>query len=75
MPAILRRLIRPPTSRLSRRIVLWVFVSVIVIEALIFIPSFKNRERELLSQVKAVSAAKVTMIKRLIRPNATGADF
>ena len=75
MPAILRRLIRPPTSRLSRRIVLWVFISVIVIEALIFIPSFKNRERELLSQVKAVSAAEVTMIKRLIRPNAPGSDF
>jgi serine phosphatase RsbU (regulator of sigma subunit) len=75
MPAFLRRLIRPPTSRLSRRIVLWIFISVIVIEALIFIPSFKNREKELLSQVKAVSAAEVNVIKRFVNPNATGAVF
>jgi len=52
-----------------------VFISVIVIEALIFIPSFKNREKELLSQVKAVSAAEVNMIIRLVSPNTTGSEF
>lgn len=58
------------TSRLSRRIVLWVFFSVIIIEALIFIPSYKNREKELLNQLKEVSAARVALIMQLVNPDA-----
>ena len=53
---------RFPASRLSRRIALWVFFCVILIETLIFIPSYKNRERELLSQLKDISAARVALI-------------
>ena len=57
-------------SRLTRRIVFWVFVSVILIEALIFIPSYKQREKELLSQMKAVSAARVAFLMKIVEPDA-----
>ena len=50
-----------PKARLSKRIVLWVFVSVIIIETIIFIPSYNNRKKELLSQLKALSVARVTV--------------
>jgi serine phosphatase RsbU (regulator of sigma subunit) len=50
---------------LSRRIVFWVFVSVIVIEAIILIPSYRNRQRELLGQLEALSRAKVDVITAL----------
>jgi serine phosphatase RsbU (regulator of sigma subunit) len=53
-------------SRLSRRIVFWVFISVILIETLIFIPSYKQREKELLSQMKEISVARVAFIMQLV---------
>jgi len=49
-------------ARLSRHIVFWVFVSLILIEALILIPSVQRREREMLSQIRQVSSAKVLWI-------------
>ncbi|MGB3613422.1 MAG: PAS domain S-box protein [Elainellaceae cyanobacterium] len=47
-------------ARLSRRIVLWVFASIVAIEVLILIPSVLRRERELLQHLTAVSAAKAS---------------
>lgn len=67
----LQELLRLPGSRLSRRIVFWVFISVILIETLIFIPSFKNREKELLSQLKEISAARVALIMQVAKPDAS----
>ncbi|NET30765.1 MAG: PAS domain S-box protein [Cyanothece sp. SIO1E1] len=49
-------------SRLSRRIVLWVFVSIVVIEAIILVPSVYRRQQELLKHVKEVSNAKAAGI-------------
>jgi len=49
-------------ARLSRRVVLWVFVSVVFIEAIILIPSLHNRKKELLTQVQNVTAAKLMVI-------------
>lgn len=51
-----------PRARLSRRIVLWVFASVIIIETIIFIPSYNNRKHELLDQLKMISWARVSTI-------------
>jgi sigma-B regulation protein RsbU (phosphoserine phosphatase) len=51
-----------PASRLSRRIGLWVFISVIVIETIIFIPSYMNRKKDLLAQIKDISSAEVALI-------------
>jgi sigma-B regulation protein RsbU (phosphoserine phosphatase) len=59
MSEIFQRLLQPVKIRLSRRIVFWVFVSVIVIEAIILIPSFRNREKELLSHLREVQSAKI----------------
>ncbi|MEO0409871.1 MAG: PAS domain S-box protein, partial [Cyanobacteria bacterium P01_A01_bin.135] len=47
-------------ARLSRRIVLWVFASIILIEIIILIPSVLRRERELLQQLTALSAARAS---------------
>jgi len=61
---------RLPVSRLSRRIVFWVFISVIAIEAVIFIPSLKKREKELLAQMKAISLTRAALIMQIVPPGA-----
>jgi serine phosphatase RsbU (regulator of sigma subunit) len=66
----LKELFRFPASRLSRRIAFWVFISVILIETLIFIPSYKQREKELLSQMKEISIARVDVIMRIVAADA-----
>jgi len=47
-------------ARLSRRIVFWIFASIIVIEAIILVPSVFRRERELLRYLEEISAAKAS---------------
>jgi len=66
----LKDLFRFPASRLSRRIALWIFFCVILIEILIFIPSYNNHEKELLSQLKDISAARVALIMEIVSPDA-----
>ncbi len=61
--------LHPRVSHLTRRIVFWVFISVILIEALIFIPSYKQREKELLSQMKDISAARVAFAMQIVEPD------
>lgn len=56
------------TARLSRRVVFWVFISVILIETIIFIPSFKNRQQELLKQKKEVTKAWISTIFAVTDP-------
>ncbi|MBF2050694.1 MAG: PAS domain S-box protein [Elainella sp. C42_A2020_010] len=46
-------------AKLSRRIVLWVFGSILVIEAIILLPSIYRRQQELLTSLKNLSAARV----------------
>jgi sigma-B regulation protein RsbU (phosphoserine phosphatase) len=70
-----KELFRFPASRLSRRIAFWVFISVIVIETLIFIPSYKNYEIELLSQLKEISAARVALIMKIAQPDASDSEL
>ena len=62
-------------SWLSRRIVFWVFISVILVETLIFIPSYKQREKELLSQMKEISVARVAFIMQLVGPEAADEEL
>lgn len=49
-------------ARLSRRIIYWVFLSIVVIEAIILVPSVYRRERELLDYLKSLSAAQAAGI-------------
>ena len=62
-------------SRLTRRIVFWVFISVILIETVIFIPSYRQREKELLEQMKAISAARVAFAMQIIEPEASNVEL
>lgn len=67
----LKRWVKPGRSRLSRRIVFYVFVSVVVIEAIILIPSTMNREKELLQQLRSQAGAQVEILLNLL-PAAAG---
>ncbi|MFW6296213.1 MAG: adenylate/guanylate cyclase domain-containing protein [Halothece sp.] len=49
-------------ARLSRRITFWVFLSIIAIEIIILIPSYWQREQELLEQQKEVSRTVVNSV-------------
>lgn len=53
-------------SKLSRRIVFYVFVSVIVIETIILIPSYMKREQDLIEQMRRESAARVEVLMSLV---------
>ncbi|MDJ0883651.1 MAG: PP2C family protein-serine/threonine phosphatase [Desulfobacterales bacterium] len=75
LPTTLKRPVRMFTARLSRRIVFWIFFSVIVIETIIFFPSLRNRERELLEQVKDLSSTKVTVLMQTLPSQMSEADF
>jgi PAS domain S-box-containing protein len=44
-------------AKLSQRIVYWVFLSIVVIEAIILVPSVLRRERELLGYLRSLSTA------------------
>ncbi|MGB3509726.1 MAG: PP2C family protein-serine/threonine phosphatase [Microcoleaceae cyanobacterium] len=74
----LQKFINPINSRLksklSRRIVLYIFTSIIVIEGIILIPSVKRREQELLGQIKQMSSGKVAWIL-ITYPNASGKEL
>ena len=65
MLTLLQRIGKATRGRLSRRIVFWVFISVIVIETIILIPSFKRRENELLTQLKEISTEQLSLIMRM----------
>lgn len=54
-------------SRLSRQIALWVFASILVIEAIILVPSYFRREDELLMQLEQVSRVTVDSLIFLIK--------
>ncbi len=64
-----------PVARLTQRIVFWVFLSVILIEALIFIPSYRHREIELLEQMKNISAARVAAVMQWAGPEASNEEL
>ncbi|MDX2254736.1 MAG: adenylate/guanylate cyclase domain-containing protein [Pseudanabaenaceae cyanobacterium bins.39] len=51
-------------AKLSRRIAFWIFVSIVVIEAIILVPSYFRREQELLDQVENVSAIQARFFLR-----------
>ncbi len=64
-----------PVARLTQRIVFWVFFSVILIETLIFIPSYRHREIELLEQMKNISAARVAAVMQWAGPEASNEEL
>ncbi|MEL7038736.1 MAG: SpoIIE family protein phosphatase [Cyanobacteria bacterium J06592_8] len=64
-----------PNARLSRRVVLVVFASIVVIEGIVLIPSVLRRRNEFLNQVEEVSAGQVKVLVRTAPPNDSDAAF
>ncbi|OKH19987.1 adenylate/guanylate cyclase domain-containing protein [[Limnothrix rosea] IAM M-220] len=50
------------SRRISRRVAFWIFVSIVVIEAIILVPSAQRRERELLRELEDRTSIKVTWL-------------
>jgi phage shock protein A len=61
-------------ARLSRRIVFWTFLSLVVIEAILLVPSAARRRQEILQQIEEVSSGKVQWIL-VTYPDATGEEL
>lgn len=68
MLTIFRSLLPLFKARLSQRIVLWVFYSLVAIELIILVPSYQIRKQQLLSQLEQVGLAKISQILRLRTP-------
>jgi signal transduction histidine kinase len=58
-------------ARLSRRIVLSVFASIVLIEAVILLPSIHRRQQELLQHLKEISAAETSGALRMLPAGTT----
>lgn len=65
MEASSRKFGRLIKAKLSISVAAWVFLSIVAIEVIIFIPSYTRREQELLNQMQEVSTAKVEAILSL----------
>ncbi len=65
MKASSRKFGRLLKAKLSISVAAWIFLSVVAIEVIIFIPSYARREQELLTQMKEVSTVKVEAILSL----------
>lgn len=61
-------------ARLSRRIVFWVFLSIVVIEAIILVPSVMRRERELLDYLRSLSTTQAEGVLSTQENLATASD-
>ncbi|MGF1459726.1 MAG: response regulator [Leptolyngbyaceae cyanobacterium] len=57
MSTWLKSVVSPFKARLSRHIALWVFGSILLIEAVIVIPSWQKREHDLLQDLEEISFA------------------
>lgn len=57
-------------ARLSRRVALWVFASVIAVEAVILVPSLYHRRAELLLQVRQTALAQAALAVAMNGPRA-----
>jgi serine phosphatase RsbU (regulator of sigma subunit) len=61
-------------ARLSRRVVFWMFLSFMVIEGILLIPSVQRQQQKLLEQAKEVTTAKMLWIT-MTYPQASPNDF
>ena len=61
----LEALNRIPKTRLSRRLVFVVFISIVIIEGIILIPSVVRRKNEFFNRLKNVSEGQVNLIKNI----------
>ncbi|MCS6812837.1 MAG: hypothetical protein NZ772_04595, partial [Cyanobacteria bacterium] len=67
MPSQYRSFLSSFKSKLSRQVILWVFISLVAIETIILIPSAFNRQQELLRQLEEVCIASTTALIPLVK--------
>jgi serine phosphatase RsbU (regulator of sigma subunit) len=75
MFAMTKQISKVIKAHLSQRIMAWVFASVIIIETIIFVPSYYNRRAELLQQLKEVSLVKVAVLRQFPKEDPSPASF
>ena len=63
MPGLLQSTVGLLKSRLSRRITFWVFLSIIIIEGIIFVPAYFRRYRDKLEDLELLSQEVLFTIK------------
>ncbi|NEP62282.1 MAG: adenylate/guanylate cyclase domain-containing protein [Symploca sp. SIO2G7] len=62
-------------ARLSRNIAFWIFASIVVIEAIILVPSYYKEKRELLNDLEEVSEAVVNSSTRWHQQSMSDQEF
>ena len=62
-------------ARLSRRVSLWVFASIVVIEAIILVPSYQNRKQDLLEQQSEISEAVMASVTNSYKADGDEENF
>jgi HAMP domain-containing protein len=72
--ASIKEMVRLSKSRLSLKIVFWIFLSIVAIEAALLVPSVGRQKQKLLAQIEEVSSGKVTWLL-MTYPDATGEEL
>ncbi len=67
MPSNLQEVLSLTSARLSKRVAFWVFLSIVVIEVIILIPSVQRYEQQALDQLQQTSAAMLPLMMQLTR--------
>jgi phosphoserine phosphatase RsbU/P len=64
-----------PLARLSKRVIFFVFSSIIAIEGILLIPSVMQKDKDLIEQVREVTAGKVAVAMQTVEPDASGQEI
>ncbi|EIJ40944.1 family 3 adenylate cyclase [Beggiatoa alba B18LD] len=75
MPRILLNFLNLLRARLSSRIALWIFVSIVIIEIIILLPSTLRRERETMVQLEQISIPILDAVARFSTYDSTANDI
>lgn len=70
-----KQLLNMTRSRLSRRIAFYVFISVVLIETIILIPSYAKREKDLLEQLRILATAQIDVLMDMLPTTAPSEDI
>jgi sigma-B regulation protein RsbU (phosphoserine phosphatase) len=64
-----------PLARLSKRVIFFVFSSIIAIEGILLIPSVMKKNEDLIEQVREITAGKVAVAMQTVKPEASGQEI
>jgi phosphoserine phosphatase RsbU/P len=64
-----------PLARLSKRVIFFVFSSIIAIEGILLIPSVMKKDEDLIEQVREITAGKVSVAMQTVEPEASGREI